>query len=185
MSKRKFKVITGPMFSSKTTLLLADLERAKLQNKKIMVFKPRMDARYTDTGEIVTHSGHKTDAILINSGQDILDTINNSETMPNIVAVDELFMIDGSANVLIDLFFSGIDVLVSSIELSYNLRPFEEVQKILPFATKIIKCTAVCTACGADAPYTHKKTMSDNLIEVGGQDIYEPRCLLHHGQTIV
>jgi len=185
MQRRKFKVITGPMFSSKTTLLLADIERAELQNKKVLVFKPRMDIRYSETGEIVTHSGFKTDAVLVSTGEDILNFINSLEDVPNLIAVDELFMIDNSADILVELFFSGIDIIVSSIELSYNLRPFEQVQRILPFATEVVKCTAVCTVCGDDAAYTHKKTSSGELIEVGGKDIYEPRCLRHHGKVIV
>jgi thymidine kinase len=34
--------------------------------------------------------------------------------------------------------------------------------------------------CEKDAYYTIKKTNSDNEIEVGGAELYEPRCFYHN-----
>ena len=57
--------------------------------------------------------------------------------------------------------------------------PFEEVEKIMPYCTRIVKCKAVCPVCGDDARYTHRKTDDKSEILVGADDIYEPRCQLH------
>ena len=96
------------------------------------------------------------------------------------IAVDEAFMIDGVADALIDAYRRGSTVLVSTIELSSSCNVFTEVEKMLPWATEIAKCTAVCVICGDDAQYTHRKV--DNLAEiaVGGAELYEPRCWSHH-----
>ena len=51
---------------------------------------------------------------------------------------------------------------------------------MLPWATKIEKCPAVCTICGKDAFYTYRKVDSLSEIEVGGSELYEPRCWGHH-----
>jgi len=172
-------VFAGAMFSSKTTKLLLALERAKYQHKRIQVFKPAIDARYSNT-EVVSHSGWKHDATLVKEGSDILGALAEAEQMPEVVAVDEAFMIPGVADVLIYLYQLGIDVVVSTLDLSYLGKPFHEVEKLMAWATHVEKCAAVCTECGRDAFYTHKKQTDGEEIQVGGAELYEPRCFRHH-----
>ena len=52
---------------------------------------------------------------------------------------------------------------------------------MLPCATCIEKCAAVCVTCGEDAYYTHRKIADLAEIAVGGAELYEPRCWNHHG----
>jgi thymidine kinase len=175
----QFLIYTGPMFSSKTSRLLASLERYRYQHKKIAVFKPSMDDRYS-LGEVVTHGGWKTPAMCIKTGVDILEHLANIDDSPNVIAVDEAFMIPGISETLIWLYRSGFTVLVSSLEMSATGKPFHEIEKMMVWATHIEKCTAVCTVCGRDAHYTHKKQTGGDEIEVGGSELYEPRCFSHH-----
>lgn len=176
-------VFVGPMFSSKTTKLLFSLERFKLQKKHVMVFKPAIDDRYS-FGEVVSHSGWRHDAMNIKEGADILKSLSEAETSPDVVAVDEAFMIPGVAEVLIWLYRTGISIVVSSLDLGYAGKPFKEIERLLPWATHVEKCVAVCTECGRDAYYTHKKQVTgdelENGIEIGGSEMYEPRCFRHH-----
>lgn len=174
-----FIVYTGPMFSSKTSKLLMTLERFKHQSKKIIAFKPSVDVRYAES-EIVTHMGWKYPARVVQRGADILRILADDDEMYNVVAVDEQFMIKGSADVLIWLFKKGYHVVVSTLDLSSQGKPFDEVQKILPYATKVEKCVSVCTICGRDALYTHRKVQTDDEISVGGAEAYEPRCYHHY-----
>lgn len=170
----------GPMFSSKTTKLLSALERAKLQHKRIMVFKPTIDDRY-NSADVVSHSGWRWEAITVKEGADILEVLAEAEEPPDLIAVDEAFMIPGVADVLIWLYRTGISVVVSSLDLGYQAKPFKEIERLLPWATHVEKCAAVCTECGRDAYYTHKKQVtSDEEIQVGGAELYEPRCFRHH-----
>ena len=99
---------------------------------------------------------------------------------PEVVAVDEAFMIDGGADALIEAFRSGVSVYVSSIELSANLKSFSEIERMMPFATRVEKCTAVCVNCGDDAALTHRRVPSLEEISVGGADTYEPMCWSCH-----
>ena len=173
-------IYTGPMFSSKTTKLLSDLERFKLQHKKVVVFKPAADDRYS-TSEVVSHSGWKWPAVTVKEGADIFGYLSEVEAPPDVVAVDEAFMIPGVADVLVWLYKYGINIVVSSLDLGFQGKPFKEIEKLLPWATYIEKCSAVCTVCGQDAFYTHKKQVtSDEEIQVGGSELYEPRCFCHH-----
>ncbi len=172
----------GPMFSGKSTKLLQQVDRYKFAKKDIVCFKPKMDNRYTQEGFIITHSGNKVPCVLISTGRDIVDFFKD-KNLPDAIAVDEAFMIDDIANTCLNFFYDKrIDVLVSTLDLSSSLSSFEEVSTLLGHATKIKKCKAVCTVCGEDASYTMRKhEFSDSeVIQVGGEDMYEARCLKHH-----
>ena len=175
-----FTIYTGPMFGSKTSRLLSTLEKYKYQHKKIIVFKPHIDDRYGATNEVVTHGGWRYPAICVRSGQDLLGHLLENNVEPHVVAVDEAFMIPGVARALIWLYKLGFTIVVSSLDMSSAGKPFEEIQEMLIWATHIEKCTAVCTVCGHDAHYTHKKQVGGDEIEVGGAELYEPRCYSHH-----
>ena len=175
-----FTIYTGPMFSSKTSRLLMELERCKYQRKQTATFKPLIDNRYS-VSEIVTHGGWKHQAICVKEGADILQCLADTEEDPRVIAVDEAFMIPGIAEVLIFLYRSGFDIIVSSLDMAANGKPFPEIVQMLPWATRIEKCTSVCTVCGKDAHFTHKKMTGGNefVVEVGGDELYEPRCATH------
>lgn len=176
-----FTVYTGPMFGSKTSKLLMELERFKYQHKRIAVFKPQIDERYSAT-DVVTHSGWSIPAIVVKSGADILENLERLEKVAHVVAVDEAFMIPNVAEVLIWLYRNGINIVASTLDISATGKPFHEVEKILVWATRVDKCAAVCTVCGKDAFYTHKKLVDEDSseIQVGGSELYEPRCGLCH-----
>jgi thymidine kinase len=170
MKNPQFVIFTGPMFGGKTTSMLSKLERAKYQKKKIALFKPKRDVRYT-FGKVMSHTGFSWDAQNVSNGEEILGLANGAE----IIAVDEAFMIPGAAEALITLFKRGKTIYVSSIQLSAKGEPFEEIQKMFPWATKVEVCPAVCPISGQDAYYTIAKTQGLENIHVGGDDLYEPR----------
>ena len=172
-------IFTGPMFGSKTTKLLDVLDRAVYQKRNVALFKASMDNRYSKS-LVCTHSGAKMEGITIDSGSSLLEYLSKSDEIYDTIAVDEAFMIEGVADVLVWLFKKGINVYVSSLALSYNTTVFNEMRTLLPWATKVEVCTAVCTVCGRDAFYTHKKNDDGKVIAVGGDDMYEPRCWKHH-----
>lgn len=179
MNNPTLTVYCGPMFSGKTTRLLSDLERFKLQRKRCAAFKPLQDSR-CGINDIVSHSGWRHAATTVEAGACLIDALTRLEDMPDVVAVDEAFMIPGIAGVVAWLYSSGITVVVSTLDLSYACKPFREVEQLMPLATRVEKCAAVCAVCGRDAFYTHKKQVSGEEIEVGGSELYEPRCFSHH-----
>lgn len=169
----EFVIFTGPMFSSKTSRLLSSLDRCKYthKNKSILLFKPKMDERYSQSN-VVTHQGHSWPAINISNGQEILGHAGDSD----IIAVDEAFMIDGCADVLIKLFKQGKTIFVSSLQLSASGNPFDEIKEMFPWATKIEVLPAVCPVTQKDAYYTIRKIEGLGEISIGGAESYEPRC---------
>jgi thymidine kinase len=149
---------------------------------RVLAFKPKLDDRYEES-EICTHNGGKIPAINVSSGEDILRNVTNQDARPDVIAIDEAFMIDGSADALIALYRSGFTVVVSSIEMSASCNPFTEIRDIMPWATHVEKCSAVCTVCGDDAYFTDRKVADLDEIAVGGDELYDPRCWNHHSRV--
>jgi thymidine kinase len=173
-----WSMFIGPMFGSKTTRLVAAVDRYRYQNRSIAIFKPQMDTRYSNS-MITTHAGASLEATCVNTGDDILMHVSNMDSC-DVVAVDEAFMIDDCADALLELFRRGISIVVSSLQLSATGKPFVEVRDMMPWATKIDVCPAVCPVTGRDAFYTHRKLPGLDEITVGGSDLYEPRAWEYH-----
>lgn len=185
----RFEIFTGPMFGGKTTRLLSSLERYAYQNKNILLFKPAIDTRYSKDS-VVTHSGLKwksdkenfSKIIRVNSSLELYRYFKSysEQYEVDVVALDEAFMIENVSDVLIKIYKSGKTVLVSSLQLSSSGEPYQEMNKLLPWATNIQICPAVCSVCGEDAFFTQKISGKDHdQIEVGGSELYQPRCFAH------
>ena len=185
---------TGPMFSSKTTKLLMQADKRFYQKQKVIAFKSKMDDRYSQVGEIVTHNFNKIPAHLVDTGDEMLSKIAEQTEKGNeidCVIIDELFLIDGGAAACLALYKKGYDVVVASIDLSFTGEPFYEIKELMPYCTRIVKCKSVCSVCQKDARYTYKKVCVKHVdvfdsdpsveqIQVGGAELYEPRCQEHH-----
>ena len=175
----EFIIFAGPMFGSKTTRLLAAVDRFRYQNRSVVAFKPMLDERYSSV-EICTHNGGRIPAVAVKSGDDIIRSIESGDSNADVIAIDEAFMIEGVADATLQLFRKGKTIVVSSLQLSATGNVFTEVRDMMPWATKIEICPAVCTITGQDAYYTHRKFNDMEEITVGGSELYEPRCWFYH-----
>ena len=172
----EFRMYVGPMFGGKTTRMLSQAERYRYQNEDIYFFKPAVDERY-DQRCIVTHTGIKSEALLVSNGDAIVKSvIRYSKNKPCVVAVDEAFMIPGAGYSLTSLFKSGHTILISSLQLSSDGSAYPEITQMFPYATHVEVCPAVDPISKRDAFYTEKYGgRKDHAIEVGGAEMYRPR----------
>ena len=180
MTNPTFTIYTGPMFGSKTTRLLGEVDRLKYRGRSVLAVKPSIDTRY-DENKISSHNGGTINAICIQDAHELHDYINGNQYTT--IAVDEAFMISNIDEVLINYFRSGISIIVSSIQLDAEEKPFESIKNMMPWATKIEICPAVCTKCDQDAYYTEALFDIKNASQeerVGSENMYEPRCANHY-----
>jgi thymidine kinase len=175
----EFILYTGPMWSGKSSALLAAIDRYRHQGRLVEVFKAALDDRYS-TVDIVTHTGWRVEARPVSTGADLLRHVIDIPGRPDVVALDEVFMVAGAAEALVELYRNGVTVAASSLDLSAQGKPFREVEALMPWATRIEKLAAVCEVCKVDARYTWKKGGGASEIEVGGAQLYSPRCATHH-----
>tara|TARA_Y100000114_G_C11738696_1_gene317730 strand:+ start:622 stop:1188 length:567 start_codon:yes stop_codon:yes gene_type:complete len=176
-----FNVYIGPMFGAKTTRLLADIDRLKYKGRKVIAFKPNIDKRYS-LDKISSHNNGTIEAYCIDSAEEIRDIIKKNNQDVDTIAVDEAFMILDVDKVLINLYKKGYNIIVASIQLDTKEKAFDNIKNILPWATKIEICPAVCTMCNEDAYFTEALFDIENASQeekIGGKDMYEPRCAKH------
>ena len=83
------EVICGSMFSGKTEELIRRLNRAKIANQKVQIFKPLKDDRYHETA-VVSHNENAIESLPIAKSTDIYSNI----TDVNVVGVDEAQFFD-------------------------------------------------------------------------------------------
>lgn len=187
--KKEFVLFTGPMFGGKTTRMLSELDKHRYKGREIFAFKPLIDDRY-QKDKIVSHNGGEIEAKVVSDANEMLKFLNchggldlsagKFNAMPPVVALDEVFMLKGAGEVLPYLFKCGATIVASTIQLNSDGNPFEEILNIMPYATRVEVCTAVCDICGADAFYTEKVGGRDDFeVEVGGKELYAPRCFHH------
>ena len=84
------EVISGCMFAGKTEELIRRIKVLEFAKQKILVFKPRIDNRYSET-KVASHAGSMVESILIDKASEILDYVKPDT---DVVAVDEVQFLD-------------------------------------------------------------------------------------------
>lgn len=167
------EAICGPMFSGKSEELIRRLRRATIARKRVQVFKPSMDTRYSET-EIVTHADSRMRSESVNSAREILERI---DWRTQVIGVDESNFFGSDllevANQLAD---SGKQVIIAGLDTDFMGRPFPPMPDLLAMAESITKTLAICMRCGAPAKHTQRLVESEELILIGAAGSYEARC---------
>jgi thymidine kinase len=167
------EVITGSMFSGKSEELIRRLRRAQIARQQVQIFKPAIDARYSEQ-HIVSHSEMKIESQAVKSASEILVAVRMDTT---VVGIDEGQFFDqelvGVVNKLAD---QGKRVIIAGLDMDYLGRPFEPMPLLLAIAEDITKTRAICMRCGSPATYTQRLIASRERVVVGASGAYEARC---------
>jgi thymidine kinase len=167
------EVICGPMFSGKSEELIRRLRRAMIARKRVQVFKPVIDDRYSKD-EIVSHADVRMKSEVVSGAGDILTKL---DWRTQVVGIDEAnFMGAAVVEIANQLADSGKQVLVAGLDTDYLGRPFSPVPELLAMAESITKTLAICMRCGNPAKHTQRLVESEDLIVVGAAGMYEARC---------
>jgi len=170
------EVITGCMFSGKTEELIRRLRRAQIAKQKVKIFKPRIDARYSENS-IVSHNERSLPSILIENINEVLEHSDDAQ----VIGIDEAqFFNEEIVRICNVLASEGKRVIVSGLDQDYTGKPFEPVPQLLAIAEYITKQHAICVVCGNPADKTQRKTTESERVIVGAADIYEARCRKCH-----
>jgi len=178
----RIEVITGSMFSGKSEELIRRVRRAQIARQKVQLFKPRLDARFSES-EIVSHSEMKLPSQVVERAAEILPLV---AVDTDVVGIDEGQFFDATlvevVNALAD---RGIRVIVAGLDQDYMGRPFEPMPQLLAIAEYVDKTLAICMRCGAPANRSQRLVTSTDRVVVGGSEQYEARCrrCFHPGQA--
>jgi thymidine kinase len=167
------EAICGPMFSGKSEELMRRLRRAMIARKRVQVFKPIIDDRYSPD-EIVSHTDMRMRSEAIGRASDLIDRL---DWRTQVVGIDEAnFFGPGLVEIVERLANGGKQVIVAGLDTDYMGRPFPPIPDLLSLAESITKTLAICVQCGNPAKHTQRLVDSDDLIVVGAAGLYEARC---------
>ena len=166
------EVICGCMFSGKTEELIRRLRRAQIARQKVLIFKPRIDNRYS-ADHIVSHSEQALVSTVVDTPTEILALAKDA----HVVGVDEgQFFSSDLVQICEELAGQGKRVIVAGLDQDYRGKPFEPIPQLLAVAEYITKTLAICMRCGNPADRTQRITIQQELVVVGAQNVYEARC---------
>ena len=173
------EVICGCMFAGKTEELIRRINVLSYARKNILVFKPKIDDRYSTT-EIASHAGSKVPCIVISEAKEILNHVNYDTDVGEIDEVQ--FFDEDVVDICEYLADSGLRVMVAGLDKDFRGEPFGVLPDLLTRAEFVTKLTAVCAKCGAPATRTQRiingkpASFNDPIVLVGAKEAYEPRC---------
>jgi thymidine kinase len=167
------EIVCGPMFSGKSEELIRRLRRARIARKRVQVFKPAIDDRYSAT-EIVSHGDQRMPSEVVSGPRDLLEKL---DWRAQVIGIDESnFFGPGLVDIATQLADSGKQVIVAGLDTDYLGRPFPPMPDLLCVAESITKTLAICMRCGHPAKHTQRLVESTDLIVVGAAGMYEARC---------
>lgn len=166
-------LITGPMFSGKSTELSRQIRRHHIAGKKCLSLKYEKDIRFSDT-HVMTHDGIKLNlrTILVSH---LNKEIENICLEYDVISIDECQFMKGLTHFCDKLANKGKTIICAGLDADFNRNVFLETTSLIPKCEDIIKLKAVCK-CGKDASFSKIKIKSDTIEHIGGSEIYESVC---------
>ncbi len=171
----RLEVITGPMFSGKSTELLRRLRLAQIARKRTAAFKHAVDIRYSED-EIATHAEQRTGAMAVSTAREIRESWHARAA--SVIGIDEAqFFGEELVGVAEGLAAQGKRVIVAGLNQDSFGRPFGPMPELLARADDLRLVTAVCLVCGGDATKSFRKPGAELAqVLVGTAHEYEARC---------
>ena len=173
------EVVTGPMFAGKSEELIRRIKRLEYAKKKVLVFRPRIDNRYSED-EVVSHSNNRRKSILIDKAADILKHL---EADTYAIVVDEIQFLDADiVDISEHLANRGVRVILGGLDTDFRGEAFKITSEAMAKAEFVTKLTAICVHCGSPATKTQRIVdgkpahYDDPIVVVAASEAYEPRC---------
>jgi thymidine kinase len=186
-------VITGPMFSEKTSMLMRYIRRHNIAGEETVIFKPKIDTRYSDQ-KIVSHDMQELPAIVVPTDKSSCKIILEKSKGIKIVGFDEVQFWKPEVNLhtlLNRLANEGKTVYATLLNLDFTGKPFPNAGILLGMADEINSFQAICNKsidgriCGRPAMYSQRinengiALLEGDTIKVGGTEDYAARCREH------
>ena len=192
------EIIIGTMFSGKSTELIRRVNRYEVAGKKVQLFKPAIDARYS-LNHVSSHDGLKKEVTYIT---DLAHLKTKYDPAKEILGIDEpQFLESGIVDFTEEHVHRGGIGVVSLLLKDFldNYFKFKDGKKdtseFIRRADHVTYLKALCTArsqqdqpevCGREATRVQrfidgKVAPPDSpLVLVGGKEAYEARCREHY-----
>jgi len=165
------EIITGPMYSGKSTYLIDKI--FKLHNTNMVVVKHHIDDRYNNDC-IVTHDKRMVEALKMNKLKDIF-LLKEYNELENILIDEGQFFED-----LYEFIKKAVDndkknVYISGLLSDFERKPFDNLYKVLSLADNIVFKHGKCSDCDNESVFSKRMIYNEEQILVGST-FYKPVC---------
>jgi len=175
--KGRLTMILGPMFAGKSTELIRRGLAAREMGEEILVLKPEIDDRY-HRERVVSHSGEWLPAIPVSIWPEIPKEISNV-LLDEVQFFDKPWFRSNLSAMVTGLLNDGVHVTTSGLHADWRGKQFPVVRTLRTLANEIVFLTARCSLCAKPAHHTAKLGGTLEQVQIGGADLYEPRCAEH------
>jgi thymidine kinase len=171
MTKGKLTVITGPMWSGKTTRLIEVAQKHKKKLYHVDVYRPNTDTRYSNRA-IVTHDGEQIFAKTLFTDYPLF-FLPKGKT----IIVDEahMFPMRMFTMAIRYMLIRGVDVYAAGIHIGYDGKALPTMHKLISMADSVETLSADCVECKKAVNYT-KRRKDAPAGEIGGSERYINLC---------
>ena len=175
----RIEVICGSMFSGKTEELIRRLNRARIAQQKVEIYKPMIDTRYSEEN-VVSHDSNSVASTPVESSQSIL----LMATEADVVGIDEAqFFDEGLVEVCNTLANRGKRIIIAGLDMDFKGVPFGPMPALCSIAEDVTKVHAICVRCGNLAHVSHRIVAGDKQVMLGELQEYEPLCRHCYNKT--
>jgi len=183
----KLEVFTGPMRSGKTREMINRIDiTSYMESCPFLLLKPKIDTRDDEMKTRFGNLSFPCSFVDEKNPEEILGLIKDEHKL---IAIDEVhFFSKKIIKIILKLLRENKNVLVSGLDLDFKGEVFGPMGGLIAMADEVYKQKAVCCYDGCDLPATRTQRIIDgkpahydsDIILVGHEENYEPRCLKHH-----
>ena len=182
MSNGYLSLIIGPMFSGKSTKLIQYIKKYKTLNKKMLIIKPSLDNRYTESSNICTHDMETHNCIMLE--HNLLDTIYSLDdyVCADIIMIEEGQFFTNLYMIVQQMLSNNKIIYISALNGDSNQQLFGEIYKLISICDNIEFLQALCIECSDGTPAIFSKRLSTSNSEqilVAGSTEYKAVCRYH------
>jgi thymidine kinase len=169
-------LIVGPMFAGKSTELQRRMRRYVVAKQRTLLITHAADQRYATSG-VVTHDRVSATALSMSL---LADVPRERWTDVDVIGIDEAQFFDDLVEFVTNALAANKTVVVAALSGTFEQQVFGHVLELVPLADSLEALTAVCSRCGAHAPFTRRRNAADSTtVVIGGAEMYEAVCRAH------
>ena len=168
----RITLLLGPIFSGKTTQLIDKVRKARFEAKTSILVSFSAELNVFQTPPAATHDGTKFENKTGKTLYENLDVMKEYD----VVAIDNGQFFPDLVEVVCYLGSIGKEVVVACLNSDYNLEPFINVSKLIPFANKVKSLCAYCFYCHREANCSLRLADSGKALKVYPSDMAKPVC---------
>jgi thymidine kinase len=172
------EVITGCMYSGKTTMLINKMNHMKSMGVATLSITHAIDIRY-GTNMIVSHDDVKMHAVPVFSLDEVFQVQGYIEC--RVVCIDEAQFFE----CLIDCILCMVErdnkhVIVAGLDATFERKPFGELLGLTLYADQVHRLEGSCSVCGKPAIFSKRVVECEDTVLVGGASMYTSACRAHY-----